>query len=135
MLSTSERDLLSTELQSDPLARGYSGMTAVQVVASLLTKNRSRVRARMDSSEIWQSVVISEFKSLTDIQQRNVMALLGFGSLKPNGKEADLFIDYFGAGSATITALAAARLESISRATEVSIPNVIEADVLAVRGW
>ena len=134
MLTTSERAILSAELTNDPLARGYSAMGNADVVASLRTQNRSRIRARMDSSEVFQAVDVTEFLAKTDQQQRNLMAVMSFGWLNPQGKEATLFTNIFGAGSATITALAAARLETVSRAVELAIPNVIVDDVVAVRG-
>lgn len=37
-------DQLIAELESDPLARGYSGMSAAEVVVSLNTKDRVQVR-------------------------------------------------------------------------------------------
>jgi hypothetical protein len=108
-------------------------MTDAEVVTSLHTANRSRIRARMDASEVFQAIDIAEFNAKTDTQQRNIMAVLGFGSVNPQGKEAALFTNIFGGGSATITALQAARLETISRAVELGIPNTILADVDAVR--
>lgn len=134
MLTTSERVILQNELTNDPLSRGYASLNNSDVVVSLKTVNRSRIRARMEASEIFQAISIAEFTALTDVQQRNIMAMLGFGSLNPQGREADLFVAYFGAGSATITALATARMEAISRAVELGIPNVYEMDVQAVRG-
>jgi len=134
MLTGPEREILRTELINDPLPRGYALMTDAQVVDSLRNVfDRSRIKSRMDSSEIWQSVDIAEFNALTDVKQRNIMALLGFGSLNPQGKEASLFVSYFGGGSSTVTALQAARTESINRAVELGIPNVYEPDVTAVR--
>ena len=133
MLTPSERTILAAELTNDPLSRGYAGMSNAQVVVSLRTENRSRIRARMDASEVFQAIDIAEFNAKTEAQQRNVLAVLGFGSVNPQGKEAALFTSIFGGGSATITALAAARLENVSRAVELAIPNVYEIDVAAVR--
>lgn len=135
MLTTSERVILRNELTNDPLGRGYASMSDTQVVASLRDlKDRTRIRARMDSSEVFQAIDITEFVALTEQQQRNIMAVLAFGSVNPQGKEAALFINIFGVGSATITALASARQESISRSVELNIHNVYEMDVAAVRG-
>jgi uncharacterized phosphosugar-binding protein len=135
MLTPDERAILATELSNDPLGRGYAAMSNAEVVDSLRNVlDRSRTRSRMDSSEVFQAIDIAEFNAKTDLQQRNVMAVLSFGSVNPQGKEAALFTNIFGAGSATITALAAARLESISRSVELGIPNVYEMDVVAVRG-
>lgn len=133
-LTPPEMDILRTELNTDPLGRGYAGMTNAQVVNSLRNViDRTRIRSRMDSSAVFQAIDITEFNAKTDQQQRNVMAVLAFGSVNPQGKEATLFTNIFGAGSATITALAAARQESVPRCVELGIPNVYEPDVAAIR--
>lgn len=134
-LTVAERVILAAELTNDPLGRGYSAMTNDEVVNSLRNvKDRTRIRDRMDSSEVFQAIDLPEFNALTEIRQRNVMSVLGFGYVNPQGREADMFVAYFGAGSATISALQAARQESISRSYELGIPNVYEPDVAAVRG-
>jgi len=133
-LTASERTILASELTNDPINRGYAGMSNAQVVDSLRNlKDRTRIRARMDSSEVFQAIDIAEFTAKTDRQQANIMAILGFGSVNPQGKEAAYFQSVFGGGSVTITALIAARQESISRSVELGIPNVYEPDVAAVR--
>lgn len=134
-LTPSELTILSSELINDPLARGYASMTNAEVVTSLRdVYDRSRIRNWMESSEVFQAINLTEFNALTDLRQRNVMSVLSFGRLNPQGREADMFVNYFGAGSATITALQAARLQNINRATEIGIPNVYEPDVATVRG-
>lgn len=134
-LTPNELTILSSELINDPLARGYASMTNAEVVTSLRdVYDRSRIRKWMESSEVFQAINLTEFNALTDIRQRNVMSVLSFGRLNPQGREADMFVSYFGAGSATITALQAARLQNINRATEIGIPNVYEPDVATVRG-
>lgn len=132
-LTSSELVILAAELTNDPLGRGYGAMSDQQVVDDLKTAYRTRIRHRMDSSEVFQAIDLAEFNALTDARQRNVMAMLAFGELNPQGREADLFVNYFGGGSATITALQAARIESISRAVELAIPNVYAPDVAAAR--
>ena len=134
-LTAIERVILANELTNDPLGRGYAGMTNAQVVGSLRNViDREKMRPWMLSSEVFQAIDLTEFDALTDSRQRNVMAMLAFGRLKPDGKEATLFVRYFGAGSATVTALAQARMFACGRAMELGIPNVHEQDVAAVRG-
>ena len=135
-LTTAERAILATELTNDPLGRGYAGMTSQQVEDSLRNvKDRTRVREWMESSEVFQSIDITEFKAKTSDQQRNVMSILSFGKVNPRdgSKERAYFIDVFGGGSATAAALATARQESISRSVELGIPNVYAIDVEVVR--
>ena len=129
---------LKTELTDDPLARGYSGMTDEQAAADLNSiypapDTRTRPRASMTSSEIWQSVDIPAYKLLLADKQDNIKLVMSFGVVDPFGKEADIFIDAFGAGSATITALQAARQEIVSRAMELGLGIVTEGDVWDVR--
>jgi hypothetical protein len=133
-LTTAERAILADELTNDPLNRGYATMSDAAVVESLRNlKDRTRIRSRMDSSEVFQSIDITEFVALTDRQQANIMGILAFGSVNPQGKEATYFQTVFGGGSNTITSLASARQEAISRSIELGIPNVYEPDVAAVR--
>ena len=87
----------------------------------------------MESSEIFQAIDLTEFSALTDKQQSNIMGILAFGYVNPDGREKDLFVQYFGAGSNTITQLQADRLLAINRARELGIPNVYEPDVTAAR--
>lgn len=134
-LTAAERVILANELTTDPIGRGYAAMSNAQVVDSLRNvKDRSRIRARMESSEVFQAIDIAELMAKTDAQRNAVLAVLSFGWVNPAGKEATLFTTVFGSGSATIAALQTARMESISRCQEIGIPNVYEMDVTAVRG-
>ncbi len=133
-LTRLQMTLLDSELTNDPLARGYSGIADPQAVAdNLLEKNRTRIRESMSSSEVFQSVDKNEFLGLTDAQKTLIMQILAFGSISPSGKEADVFTSIFGAGSASISALASARQETISRAEELGISGVSAGDVLLAR--
>jgi len=113
--------LLKAEITSDPLGRGYAGMTDAQVAASLNTKNRTRERATLEGSEIYEATIASEFTALTNALQAEVWNMIHMGTVYVStGKRARArFITIFGAGSATIAALAALVNESISRATEL----------------
>jgi hypothetical protein len=125
---------LVAELRVDPLTRGYSGMTDSEVVTSLYTVNRSRNKTNVTASEILQAVDVAEYKALTDGEKKPIDIILGFGdTINPFGKEADFFVDSFGAGSNTITALAALRVETVSRAVELGLGDVTVGDVIAAR--
>ncbi|HEX9696329.1 MAG TPA: hypothetical protein VGB64_08445, partial [Actinomycetota bacterium] len=58
---------------------------------------------------------------------------LGFGTVNPAGREAEVFVQVFGAGSQTIAALAAARQETVSRATEIGLEAVLPGDIAKTR--
>lgn len=124
---------LKAEIDSDPLPRGYSGMTDLQTAADLMTAYRSRDRKRMSGSEIAKSVIASEWTGLSDVEQQKVLALMGVESLDPFGFAKDVLVNSFGAGSGTITALAIARVETVTRANELGLGRVAEGDVQNAR--
>ena len=138
-LTNDELLILQSELTNDPLNRNYQTMSDQEVeydlrnVAAYGASPRQRIRALMTSTEVFNSIDLTEFNALTDHQRSNIMGLMSFGNLNPDGREKDLFVNYFGAGSNTLTALNAARMENISRCVELNIPNVYAADVNKAR--
>ena len=124
---------LRSEINIDPLSRGYSGMTNAQVANSLNTRNRTRNRTSMDGSEVFNAIRKVEFNALTSASQQRVWDILHLGTLNPFGLEATLFVDIFGAGASTITTLQALRVESISRGEELNLGLVSEGQVAKAR--
>lgn len=124
---------LRTEIDSDPLARGYVGMTDAEVAESLNTANRSRNRSSMTGSEILNEIDATEWASRTDAQRQTVWDICHLGTINPFGIEATLMIGVFGGGSATIAALAAARTETVTRAQELGLGVVREGTVQQAR--
>lgn len=121
--------ILKSELATDPEGRGYSGMTDAEAATDLNTEYRERDRTSMTGSEVFNAVDMTEWNALTDIQRQTVWNVIHLGTLNPFGREATLLTNVFGGGSATITALAAARKESISRATELGLGFIAPGDV------
>jgi hypothetical protein len=117
-------DVLRTEIITDPLSRGYAGMTAEQVAASLNAKNRSRNRTSMSATEVLNAINVTEFNAKTAEQKQQIWDVLHIGTLNPFGVEAQIFTSIFGGGSTTIQALAGMRMESISRAEEIGTSYV-----------
>lgn len=128
-------DALRDELINDPLGRGYSTMSDEEAADDLnsLATGRTRNRTSMTSSEVFNSIVVSELIALTDGDRATVMSIMGFGAINPFGREADVFISIFGGGSDTITALAAARVDAISRAVELDLGKVKAGNVEEAR--
>ncbi len=118
---------LREELSTDPLARGYGGMSDQEAADDLNTEYRSRNRSSMTSTEVWQSIDVAELRLLADGDRDLVMAVLQFASIDPFGNEATLFTTLFGGGSATVTALQIARIEAISRAKELGLRTPVRA--------
>jgi len=127
-------DKLKTEIDTDPLARGYSGMTDAEVVVSLNdTIDREVNKDSLTGTEILNSFVKADFLALTDVKKQAAWNVIHMGTINPFGVEADVLIDAFGAGSATIIALAALRKDTVSRANELGIGKVREGNVKEVR--
>jgi len=110
---------LRDEVSGDPLAIGYSGMTDAQLFASLHGLTRSRNRTELSASEVFNAIDEGELNGLTAENRLKIFDLLHMGTLNPFGLEQAIFVGVFGGGSATITALATARVEAISRVTEL----------------
>lgn len=124
---------LKEELDTDALGRGYAGMDPQSVAEDLKAEYRTRIRASMTSTEVFQSVDKAEFLALADGHQNLIMNILGFGAIDPQGREAEIFTQLFGGGSATIQDLAQARQEPVSRSVELGIGGVRAGDVQAAR--
>ena len=102
----------------------YAAMTAEEAADDLNTPRIDRNRASMSRSEIMQVVAPSAYSGLRGDDLVAFWGLLSVESLDPSGVEAAVMINIFGAGSATITALAAARIETVSRALELGLATV-----------
>ena len=126
-------DVLAAELSDDPLTRGYSGMNDAEAAADLNTAYRTRGRATMTGSEIMNEIDKSEWDALLPTAQQTVWNILHLGEVNPFGVEATLMVDVFGGGSDTITALAQARMESITRAEELGLTRIRPGTVAEAR--
>ncbi len=122
-------DVLRDELLTDPLVRGYSGMTDEEASDDLNTSYRTRNRPSMTGDEIAQQADPAEFDLLDDGSQNNTpdtkghwLALCGRETIDPFATaNVQLVIAIFGGGSASVNNLNAARIESITRAAELGL--------------
>ena len=114
-------DKLRTELTDDPLTRGYSGFTDAAAAADLNTVYRTKNKTSMTGSEILNNVDATEWAALDAAEKQTVWDIVHLGTINPFGVEATLMIGVFEGGSATITALQAARKDDVSRAVELNI--------------
>ncbi len=125
-------DALKDELANDPLARGYLGMTNEEAATDLNTSYRTRNRTSMTGDEIAQAADPAEFNGLDDGSANNTadvkghwLALCGRETIDPfAAANVQLVVAIFGGGSTTVANLNAARVESITRAVELSLPFV-----------
>ena len=125
--------VIKTELTTDPLARGYAGMTDQEVADSLNTVDRERNKTTLSGTDVFNAINVTEFNALTDAVQARIWNVLHLGTINPFGLEATLFVGAFGAESETITNLSAIRKESISRATEIGVGFVMAGHVQNAR--
>ncbi len=116
-------ELKAELLSGHPDTGSYSG-NATAAAAELNAENRIRNRESVTGSEVLSAIDEAEFLAASAEQRQLVWDLLHLGTLNPWGREADLLVGIFGAGSATLTALALIRVEPISRATELGFETV-----------
>ena len=128
--------VLWNEGRTDPLGRGYSGMTDREIAIDLNTVYRTRMRETLSSAEVYEAIEISEFQALGDVQKVYVRDILGLGDgirVGSGTKARQMLINIFGAGSDTIAALADILSQNISRATELGLPRVYPHHVTLAR--
>ena len=121
--------ILEDEIAGDPLTRGYAAMTDAQLLISLNTANRSRNRTNMTGREVAAEVVIAECDAFPDIKKQQLLELHKAENLDPFGFAANIVKHVFGAGSTTVSKLAAKRVETISRGVEIGWGEVREKDL------
>lgn len=118
--------ILRTEITNDPLTRGYSGMTDAQVATNLNTANRTKVRDRIDSAELYEALDAAEYQALSAALKSELGVFLGMGYIfsGANSRARTRIIAMFGGGSTTITNLGAIVNSTVTRAAELGLPNV-----------
>lgn len=123
-------DVLKDELTSDPLGRGYAGMSDEEAAADLNISNRPRGRTSMSGDEIFQATNPGEFVALstgsgnTADDQGHWLAFCGRAEIDPFATaNVQFVVAIFGSGSTTVASLNTLRVESITRAVE--LPGVI----------
>lgn len=124
---------LKNEIDVDSLSRGYVGMTNAEITADGHIKYRSRNKTSLTGSEIFNAIPEGVLGALPIEDQVNVWRVIHIGDINPFGAEVFMFTSIFGSQSATITALKALRVESISRWDELGM-NVKEGHIERARG-
>ena len=127
---------LAVEINSDPLTRGYSGMTDTQIAADLNTAYRTRTRTTLSSAEIYEQINAAEFVALSADNKQLVRDVLGLGDgiqVGPSTKARNVMISVFGGQSATVTSIAAILTEQITRAGELGLGLVSVEQLIRLR--
>ena len=124
---------LKTEIDTDPLGRGYAGMTDAQVADSGNVADREVNKTSMAATEVLNTVVVAEYNALTTDNKTLFWNVLAIGDLNPFGIEAALLTSIFGSGSATIIALAAKRKHLVTRWAEIGAGVTYAGDIAQAR--
>ena len=120
---------IRSELDIDPLSRGYAEMGDAEAAADGRLLYRTRDLLSLTGSQVLNSIDKPEWDVLSDTNRQKVWSILHLGAINPFGFEADLFVDIFTGGSATIINLKALRKESVSRWVELEVGFVGHSDV------
>lgn len=127
---------LKSELTTDPLAKGYAGMSDAQAAASLTTAYRTTERASIRASELYEAVVDSEFTALAANIQTRVRDLytLDVVPAATGSRARAVLLAIFGAGTQTRANLAALVKVDVRRCDEIGWGvGVTDQDVAAAR--
>lgn len=126
--------LLKVEISVDTF-RVYSSMSDKEVADSLNNLDRSRNRSSMSGDEVYNSIANrADWDGLTDVERGHFLSFCGRETIDPFASaNVETVKKIFGDVSATVTNLSAARVETVSRATEINIGFVREGDVQHVR--
>ena len=120
-LTTTGREKLRIEVQTDPEGIVYSG-TDQNVLNTLTALTRTRDRDNMTGDEVFQQTVAGEYAGITNTLKGHWLAFCGRETIDPFASANVQFVqDIFAPGTTTVANLQAARVESISRLTEIGI--------------
>src|SRR5210317_2481053 len=124
---------LKSEIVTDPLVRGYSGMTDQEVADDMNTVYRTRNRSVMTGKEVKDRIDVTEWNARTDAQKQLVLAMCNRDDLDPFGIDAQIFQDAMAGATTTLGNLTAYRVESVSRSVELGFGVVTAANVDTAR--
>lgn len=110
----------------------YGAMSDTQVAAELNSLDKPQNKVSMTRQDIVENIDADELNSLTSDNLNKLLVVLS-DSINPFGVAQSVFINVFGGGSTTISNLAAARVENISRASQIGLGIVAEGDVTNAR--
>ena len=127
--------LLKAELAAGHPDTGDYDADSVAAAAQGNLVNRTQNRATMTASEVYNEIVPAEYTPLSVEDKAEVWNIIHLGTLNPFGLEATRLTDIFGAGSATIAALKAARKTDVSRFVEIGVGSVWPGEVTQARAY
>lgn len=109
----------------------YGSMTDQEVADELNLVDKQRNRTSMSRAEIYENIDSAALAGLTSLQLDQLNLALS-DNVDPFGNAAQVFVDIFGNPSDTITALIAARVETVSQAEILGIGGI---ELNSLVGW
>lgn len=133
-MNHNEMEILKAEISGDPLARGYSGMSDLEVADDLNTVYRTITMEYVSGSDIFNATDDIEYGALTDAQKAAWDRLCGIESIDTtSGIAKSREVELFGPGTNTRSNLQALKIIDVSRAAELLLPIVREGNVQEAR--
>jgi len=125
---------LKTELDTDPLTRGYSGMTDQEAADDLNVVYRTLPVDTVSGSDIFNNTDDVEYGALTAEEQNRWVNMCGVETVDvASGVAKSLEAELFGPGTDTRTNLAALKMRDVSRGVELGLGEVKAGNVEEVR--
>jgi hypothetical protein len=121
--------ILADEINTDPLSRGYAGMTDHQVADDINTEYRTVTIPEVSPTEIYQAIDPPEWVALSALFQLVVTNVISLPTVPTSGNTADGLLAAFGPGTTTRTNLIALATGNITRGTEIGIGEIHSGDV------
>ena len=125
---------LADELTTDPLTRGYSGMTDEEAATDLNTVYRTLPVETVPGADIFNATDDVEYGALTAEQQNRWLNMCGVTDIDvSSGVAKSLEAELFGAGTTTRSNLAALKTRDVSRGEELGLGFIKTGDVQFAR--
>lgn len=119
---------IKSEIDDDPLGRGYSTMSNIEVADSLNVENRSKNLTHITGDQLGDAVDETEYNALSADDQGAVRELWQVQQLNPFGFAAIVIKSIFPSPGTTLAALVSLRIKSISRGDEIGLKETVQAD-------
>lgn len=123
-LTNAANVVLCDEITNDPLGRGYSGMGAEAIAADINTAYRQVFKDSVQGADLFEGIEPSDWVLISEAEKTQVISLLSFGTVKPQGNIRTFLISIFGGGSQTIANMATIAQHYITRVSELGLNSV-----------